>query len=278
MMINTQGSMIDYKLPLDYERMNACLDVLAQRYPMMSVTSIGQTVLGRRIPMISIGRGKKSVLYVGGCEGVDTVSASVLMRYVNEYCDYITSESRIYNCSAAYLFATRTVVIIPMLNPDGVEYCIHGVREDNPLYERIQSADTEKWRGNARGVELRDNFGDSFENICFECEQETGALRNYLMFNRDIKLVMSLNKGKSEVVCTHEGSTPPRLNSIGESLARMCACDYKREHVSGSLSCFCAAELVTPCFELNGAYTDGSDIFGDYVRLRKSLFLAPTLI
>ncbi len=280
MEINAQGRIIDYRSPLDYEGMNEYLDVLAERYPIMSVTSIGQTVLGKRIPMISIGRGKKSVLYVGCCSGTDIVTSSVLLRYINEYCDHIVSDSRIYNCSAAYLFATRTVVIVPMLNPDGAEYCVSGADQNNPLYERvIMGADLSKWRGNARGVELRENFGETFDDVhSLDCEQETGALRNYLMFNRDIKLVLSLNSAKHGVVCTHEGSTPPRLNSLGRALAGMCITEYERRNVKNSLCSFCAKELVIPCFELNSTYADRADVFTDYCRQRKALFLAPTLI
>ena len=278
--INAQGRIIDYKAPLDYEMMNTYLDVLAERYSIVSVISIGQTVLGKRIPLISIGRGKKSVLYVGCCSGTDIGTASVLLRYINEYCDHIVSDSRIYNCSAAYLFATRTIVVVPMLNPDGAEYYVNGAEQNNPFYERmIKGADLSKWRGNARGVELRENFGESFDNASsIYCEPETGALRNYLMFNRDIKLVLSLNKSKHGVVSTHEGSTPPRLNSLGRALAGMCITEYERQNVKNSLCSFCAGELIIPCFELNSTYVDQTDVFTDYCRQRKAIFLAPTLI
>ena len=126
-MINKQGRLIDLKASLDYTLMSEYVDALSERYAMLSVTSIGQSALGRRIPMLSVGRGKKAVLYVGGQAGTENKSSAVLLRYVNELCEAVAADGRIYNCSAAYLFATRTVIIIPMLNPDGVEYCRRGI-------------------------------------------------------------------------------------------------------------------------------------------------------
>ncbi len=280
--MNTQGRMIDYKAQLDYQMLNEYIDILVQRYRIISVTSIGQTVMGKRIPMISIGRGKKTVLYVGAIYGTDWQTSSVLLRYANELCEHIEGNGRIYNCSAAYLAVTKTVNIIPMLNPDGVEYCMKGIEEDNPLYERIISGkdvDLKKWNGNARGIDLRTGFGNDFDSGNAEgLEPETGSLRNYLMFNRDIRMVLSLLKGKKSVQCTYESTTPPKLNSIGRSIADQCSAEYSRCSMDGSLSAFCARELVIPSYEVRSEFSDQSDSFCDYYRLRSMLFLAPTMI
>lgn len=277
--INTQGRILNFCASPDYRMLNEYIDILSDRYPIISVTSIGQTVLGRRIPMLMVGKGKKSVLYIGGQAGTDRGSTSVLLRYINELCEYVTSDGRVYNCSAAYLFATRTVIIIPMLNPDGVEYRINGTDESNPFFGTLAERNTDffAWRGNARGVSLRENYGEAFGDMT-ALEPETGAVRNYLMFNRDIRLVLTLDMGENEVVCTHAGTTPPRLNSIGRSLATFASCGYRRENGKGTLCTFCANELVIPSFELDSAYSDSGDSFGDYARQRSALFLAPTLI
>lgn len=277
--INTQGRILDFCADIDYYLLNEYIDILAARYPMISVTSIGQTVRGRRIPMLTVGRGKKSVLYIGGQAGTETASAAVLLRYINELCEYITGEGRIYNCSMAYLFATRTVNVIPMLNPDGAEYRINGISADDPLYQMMMSrgVDISSCNGNARGISLKDNYGQSFEDM-ETFEPETGAVRNYLMFNRDIRLALTFVSGYNGVTCTHEGTTPPRLNSIGKSLASFTVSEYRRKEKRGTLCDFCANELVIPSFEISSTYSDDSDIFGDYLRQRAALFLAPTLI
>lgn len=277
--IKLRGRVIDFSEQLDYKLMNDYIDALAERYLFLSVTSIGQTVLGRRIPMISIGRGKKTVLYVGAQSGTEFQSAAVLLRFVNELCEYVANDGRFYNCSAAYMLATRTVIVIPMLNPDGVEYCLHGIDEDNPMYSKLvgMGIDLHSWNRNARGVSLYENFGERFEDsVCLE--PETGALRNYLMFNRDIRLAILLRMGNNRIVCSHERTTPPKLNSIGNGIARLSNCEYERIGVSGTLCNFCAQELVIPAFEMLSTYSESGSCFGDYLRQRSALFLAPTMI
>ncbi len=277
--INTQGSIINFDSLIDFSLMNKYIDILSSRYLFLSVTSIGQTVLGRRIPLISIGRGKKTVIYIGGQAGTESESVSILLRYINELCEYISNDGRFYNCSAAYFFATRTVIIVPMLNPDGIEYCHHGIDEANPLYENLikNFHDFSSWEGNARGVELKNNYGNSFEDLN-TFEQETGALRNYLMFNKDIRLAVSLGKGNNTVSCTHIGTTPPKLTSVGIGISRLCCYDYLRENGNGTLCNFCANELVIPSFEIKSNYSDNDNFFEDYCRIRSALFLAPTMI
>ncbi len=282
-LINTQGRVIGMRARPDHSLMTEHIDIMAERYPFLSVTSIGQTVLGKSIPMLSIGKGKKTVLYVGGQDGSESGSAAVLLRYVNELCEYISSDARIYNCSAAYLSLTRTINVIPMLNPDGTDIALNGLSDEH-ITKRIceergiDISDTSCWQGNARGVVLRNNYGNSFDDGNISgLEPESGALRNYLMFNRDIRLIIDLSRGDRAVCCTYEGAAPPRLASLGKSLAAMCSTDFIRKHKEGTLSVFCARELAVPSFEIRSEYSD-VDSFTDYFLQRRLLFLAPTLV
>ena len=268
---------------LDYYEMSEKIDALSEKYKFLSVSSIGQTVLGKRIPILSVGRGERSVLYVGTQRGTEMATASCLLKYIDELCAHIEGDGRIYNCSAAYLFATRTVSVIPMLNPDGVDYCLNGIDESNPMYERFCSegvnADFLNWNGNAMGVELRNNYGESFDDIeSKQCAVESGSLRNYLMFNRNVKLVLTLSKGKNSVTYTYKDDGLAKLNSLGKTIANFCDTAFIREYEKGTLCGFCAKELNIPCYELSSEYRNSNDIFEDYIRLRQALFLAPTLV
>ena len=60
---------------MDYYRVCEQIDDLMTKYSFLSVSSIGQTVLGKRIPIINVGKGKKTVLYVGAQSGTDRYSA-----------------------------------------------------------------------------------------------------------------------------------------------------------------------------------------------------------
>ena len=281
--INTQGRVIRVGARPDHRLMTEYINILAERYPFLSVTSIGQTVLGKSIPLLSIGKGKKTVLYVGGQCGTEWGSTAVLLRFVNELCEYVASDTRVYNCSCAYLAMTRTVNVIPMLDPDGVDIVLNGWGEEHiikKMYEQrgIDLPEISEWQGNARGVCLRENYGNDFDDGNLAClEPEAGALRNYLMFNRDVRLLLDLAKGERSVLCRLEGAAPPRLESIGKSLASLCSSEFYRKQSNGTLSVFCARELATPAFEVRDEYCD-ADGFSAYLRQRRLLFLAPTLI
>ena len=268
---------------LDYYEMNEKTDILCQKYSFVSVTSLGQTVLGKRIPIISVGHGNKEVLYVGAQRGTERLTASCLLRYVEELCAAIENDARIFNCSAKYLSESRTVSVIPMLNPDGAEYCEKGMTQENPLYERFNSngmqLDFSNWSGNALGIELKTNYGERFDDMASkECTAESGALRNYLMFNENIKLVLTLGKGACAVTHSSRADTYLKIDSLGRAIARFCDASYFKSEDIGTLSGFCAVEREIPCYELNSEYRNESDIFNDYLRLRKALFLSPTLI
>lgn len=50
------------------------------------VSSIGRSLVGRSIPLISIGEGEKNVLFVGTHHGLESVTSLILMKYAAEYC------------------------------------------------------------------------------------------------------------------------------------------------------------------------------------------------
>ena len=100
------------------------LDILTDRYG-LNVTSIGVTVLGKSIPMITLGSGKKEILYVGcRIHGCDNIIASMLLRTLYKRILRAAQNQPpcIYNLSLSSLEQTRTIHIIPMLNPDGASY------------------------------------------------------------------------------------------------------------------------------------------------------------
>jgi g-D-glutamyl-meso-diaminopimelate peptidase len=56
----------------------------------------------------------------------------------------------------------RSMLIIPCLNPDGIELALHGSKSAgamSQLTDRISGGDYSRWSANARGVDLHRNFG-----------------------------------------------------------------------------------------------------------------------
>ncbi len=307
---NRQGIDKDKRI-LDYERitcceeMMECLDILSLRYDNINVSSIGQTVLGKSIPMISFGSGKKELLYVGCISGADYITCSLILRFINEYCETRKNNRRIYNLNLKSLEATRTIHILPILNPDGVSYVTEGIAEDNPLHPRIMAmnggGDISRWAANARGVDLGRNFNydyieynkqdgaktcgapSGYAGVHPESEPETSALSGYLRYNDKIRLLLSLECGP-ESVAYIEDEAIPRGKSIGQSLSRISGkplVEIRSEEARGSLVGWCSSVLGIPSYTVycgeQGAGPDNAGYFQKYAGIRELLFTAPVL-
>ena len=270
------------KLIFDADKLDGMIDVLIKKYPFISVVSIGQSTLGRAIPMINIGKGRKRVLLIGGMAADESEVSALLMRFLRDYCESIQAKAKVYGYNMAYLEYTRSISIIPMLNADGIEYLHHGVDKENPVFQYLSRTckvdDSGKdWLGNARGIDLKTNFPSTFEDsYTKELEAESGALRNYLMFDHEIRLLLTLTRGTPQVLYTYGDRRLPRLDPIGNALADMCAASYEKSDIEGTLCGFCTEELMLPSFDIRSKfYGDG---FEDYARLRKLLFISQSII
>ena len=308
--MNTQKNILELKTPLDHAHMMRYIDVLSERYTFLSITGLGESILGKSIPVITLGEGKKSLVYVGAHHGMEWLTSVILLRFINEFCELYSRGSKVYNCSLNYMFSTRSIHIIPMLNPDGVDYQINGVSEDNILRDRLismnnGSLDFSCWQANARGVDLNRNYNSRYaeykqlENemgimggasVRFsgempESEPEVGALCNFLRFNRNIQAVLTLHSQGEEIYYTSGDKTAPRSRAIGERLAKMSGYSLCLPEESASycgLTDWCIEELNIPSFTIECGKGQNplplSDFFLIYSKLRELLFCTPTLI
>ena len=301
--------MLELAAPMDYGLMMRYIDVMCDRYRFMSMNYIGESIFGRGIPMLTLGNGSKQVMYVGGLSGIDTLSTMMLLRFTNEYCEIKKRGGRIYNYSVEYLFATRRICIVPMLDVDGIEININGVSEENILKDRLLnmngSEDFSLWSANGRGVALNRNFNCGFaeyksavntagmctgapDGYCGECpesEPETGALCSNIRYSGELRLALSLGRGGEKILYKTKVGTPVRGKSLAEAMARMSG--YKLQDESdladtyGSFFGWCTEELSIPAFDvrcgnLNAKYPES--YFELYARVREILFTLPALI
>ena len=308
--IDTSKNVLDYKQPMDYALMMQYINEFSDRYPFMSVSSIGESIMGRSIPIITLGEGKKSVLYVGAHHGMEWISTVLLLRFINEYCEMFKKDSRIFNYTLKYLFSTKTIYIIPMLNPDGVDYQINGVSEDNVLYDRLVkmnggSTDFSRWQANARGVDLNHNYNCGFAEYkrleaeagieegaptrfsgnMPESEPEVASLCNLLRFNEDIRMVLTFHSQGEEIYYTSGDRVAPRSRTVAGALARMSGyllAELEGMAAYGGLTDWCIAELGRPSFTIECGKGENplplNDYFKIYTDIREMLFMTPTFL
>lgn len=304
-----QSSAFDDETMMDYETMMERLNALAEQYPFLSVTYLGESVLGRGIPLVTLGKGKKTVLYVGAHHGMEWVTSWILLRMITEYCRAYENGEIVEGCNVRVLFETRTLCLVPMLNPDGVEYQIHGAPRDHIFYDRVRSMnggseDFSRWQANARGVDLNHNYRRGFAEYkqieaeqgilggaptrysgeCPESEPETGALCNYIRYCEDLKAVISFHSQGEEIYYSTQGKTLPESESMARAMARMCGYQLSVPDgmaAFGGLTDWCIGELSLPCFTVECGKGRNPlpprEFFFIYAQLRKLLFFTPFL-
>ena len=285
---------------MNYSTMMEKINSLCEDYNCIAVNYIGESIFGRGIPLLSLGCGKKRVMYLGVQSARDLGLCDVLLRFIKEYSAAYVGKGSFYGLPLDYLYKKVTISVVPMLNPDGVEYRLSGVSADNPLRDRVLkmnglSDDFSQWCANARGVDLRWNYncgyaqykkslnGTEFDGgapfgYCgeySESEQETGSLCNHIRYSEDICAVIDFCNSEDKITYAKSVKNDKKALALSEML------NYKLNPVDiadASIYFWCEDELSLPCFSV-GCDTDkkGRDDFVIYTELRKLLFCAPML-
>ena len=309
--IDMSKTIPDYPLPLTWERMMIYLNCFAERYPLLEITSLGESVLGRSIPMITLGEGRKTFVYIGTHHAMEWMTSVLLLRFINEYAEGVREGRRMYNVHLPYLFRERRIIVIPMLNPDGVSYVLEGVKENNPLCERLERMnpshpDYSHWQANARGVDLNHNYNAGFAEYkvlereagitcggptrysgeCPESEPEVGYLCNYLRFQREnIHAVLTLHTQGEEIYYSSGGEVTPRSAAMAKALARLCSYRLATPEgmaAYGGLTDWCIRSLGLPSFTIECGKGENplpaEQYFCVYAALRQMFFEAPLLL
>lgn len=276
----------------------------------MWVSYIGQSVFGRSIPLITLGDKKahKSVLYVSTHHASENICTGVLLNFIEEYLNAYKRYAQIYGINLRYLYKMRKIYIVPMLNPDGVEYRLHGVGEDNPIKERILAynggSDFSKWNANARGVDLNHNYDAYFEEYktvekekgitggktkysgeYAESEPETAALASFIRYNsEEIEGVLTLHTQGEEIYCKSKGKTPPRAEHLSRVISRLTGyvpATAEGESAMGGLTDWFIKEYNKPSFTLECGRGENplplSQMMDIYSKLKELLFTFPIL-
>ena len=69
---------------LSYGEMMKELDNLCKEYPFFTRSVIGKSLVGREIPLISVGEGKKAVLFVGTHHGMEWITTALLLDFLRD--------------------------------------------------------------------------------------------------------------------------------------------------------------------------------------------------
>lgn len=148
--------------------LNHDMKVLLESYPFIKKQCLGTSVQGKSIDMLIIGNGKKKVHMNGSFHGNEWITSGILMKFLNEYANALTSETLLNGYDPSELYKETTLLAVPMVDPDGVDLVLNGPPED-PEYRDLVlklnkgSKDFSGWKANIRGVDLNNQFPARWE-------------------------------------------------------------------------------------------------------------------
>ena len=291
--------------PLTPEVLDGELTALCSRYPALARRTLGKSILGRDIPLMLLGRGKRKLLYVSTHHATEWLTSRLLLAFLSELCEAAEAHAHPYGIDVEFLLEQRMLCLVPMLNPDGV--AIHLGSQDDPLAERrlrmTENADFSHWQANARGVDLNHNYSVGFAEYkagegalgitggaptrysgdAPESEPETAALAAFI---RSVKprLVMSLHTQGEEIYYRGGGC---ELDGVRAAALRLSSLSGYRlgEAVGpaayGGLCDYTTAALGIPSFTVECGRGENPLPVRDapfiYARLRRMLFESITM-
>lgn len=289
-----------------YENLVSDIENLCVKYPIISRGTIGKSLVGRELPLITVGRGKKSLLIVGTHHGMESITSLLCIKYIEEYCRLIEGREKISGISADLIFSERKVYIVPMLNPDGTELHAKGGDSLNPLTERLSAmsgGDYSCWQANGRGVDLNHNYNAGFEEYKKieptlgiygggatrysgeypESEPETSALCAFIKMAEPSMLIALHTQGE-EIYADYNGVFPPNGKAIGERLSSLCGYPVSKpepEACFGGLKDWFILEYNRPAFTIECGKGKNplpiEDAGHIYSRIRKALLTSPIM-
>ena len=228
-----------------WELLKYVTDGLGTRYPFIETGSIGKSVMGNDIFYIKIGTGQTEVMYNATHHANEWITTPLLLKFAEEYAKAYANKGEIYNKSAEDLFNSKTLYIIPCVNPDGMDVVNGGlpvgeyynnVLEISSNYPQIPFPDG--WKANINGVDLNLNYPANWQRakeIKFEQGYTSPAPRDYVgedpltqpeslamynfTLNHQFAITLSYHTQGEVIYWKYLDYIPKRSYTIGQMLA-----------------------------------------------------------
>jgi len=213
---------------------------LMEVYPMLTVNSIGKSVMGKDILELRLGTGPSELHYNAAMHANEWITAASLMTFINDYLLALTNSGTLNGQSVYPSYKTNTFSFVPMVNPDGVNLVLNGLPDEEPFRSNVyyindESTDFQGWKANINGVDLNKQFPALWEVDAVQGPQEP-APRDYsgtapltepevialadLIKERNFNQVVALHTQGEEIYWGFQGLEPPESEMIANRMAQ----------------------------------------------------------
>lgn len=158
-------------VPFTSELLNVCVQGLTARYPFISHSKLTTTAYGRRVVLLRMGEGRRSVLYNASHHANEWITTPVLLHFLEQYAEAVMNGEKIFDLDAVSLFRRTRLDMVPLVNPDGVDLVTGAIAPGSAQYEAAQLIAAYYpsipfplgWKANLIGVDLNLNYPAGWE-------------------------------------------------------------------------------------------------------------------
>ena len=156
-------SIVSTNIPYSSDILKQNLSLLLRTYPFLNLQTAGNSVLGKPIYVLKLGRGPKKVFYSASIHANEWITSPILMKFVEDYSISYVRRTNLYGYSIRNLFNSASIYIMPMVNPDGVDLVTGNMTVASPSYQKALHIANQfssipfpdGWKANLNGVDLK---------------------------------------------------------------------------------------------------------------------------
>lgn len=230
-----------YDIPADEQNRRRISKLLEDNFPFLKVRAIGTSLCGRSIDAFSLGNEDEQVLMCGAFHGMEWITSLLLFRFLESLCHGVKTGEGIRGINVDRFLARRGIIVVPCVNPDGVEISLNGecaAGRYEQVVENIAAGRAHRWQANAAGVDINHNFSADWKHLhkreiesgitgpsltqyggqMPESEPETRAITDLCRHN-NIRHAIAFHSQGSEIYWDFGASTPKRSRRMAEVMA-----------------------------------------------------------
>ena len=156
-------------IPYTYDLLQRSIEALKMRYPFLQTEIIGQSVMGKNIYSLRLGEGPNAVSFNGSIHANEWITTSFLMRFIENMLKAYARGERMQGYDIRELWNRATMKIVPLVNPDGVDFVLGAIPHQNAYYQAAVNLNRtgrpipRVWNANILGVDLNLNYPANWE-------------------------------------------------------------------------------------------------------------------